>query len=146
SSGAFMFEVNPFFLHVKGKNDLIIPEDNTYKLLFQDMTGLQKLTIINLDLRPGYVYTKIFKEGMYFIAGGLFLGPGFGYHHASSAASTQSGMHWQSSLRMFGSLGYNGDRYFITGSFRYTNSFTPVSSMGVLADEGTVMLTFGFRF
>lgn len=146
SAGAFMFELNPFFLQANGKNGLIIPADNNYKSIFEEMAGMQKLTIINLDFRPGYAYTKVFDEGEYFIAGGIFLGPGFGYHSAKTISGDKNGMHWQSSVRMSGSLGYNGDRYFIAGSFRYTNSFTPVSALGVLADEGLFMITFGLRF
>lgn len=146
SAGAFMLELNPNLLRAKGKNGYIIPYDASFLPRFEDMTGLFKLTIINLDFRPGYVYTKVFEEGTYFVSGGLFLGPGFGYHYARASPSTVSGMHWQSSVRMFGSAGYNGDRYFISGSFRYTNSFTPVSSVGILADEGSFMLTVGLRF
>ena len=146
SAGAFMFEVNPFFLRAAGKNGAIIPSGDTYKFIFEEMAGLQRLTIVNLDFRPGYVYTKVFDEGTWFIAGGLFLGPGFGYHHTKAETSTKGGVHWQSSLRMNGSVCYNADRYFIAGSFRYTNSFTPVSSLGVLADEGLFMITFGLRF
>lgn len=146
SAGAFMFELNPFLLRANGKNGMIIPFDNTYKSIFEEMAGLQKLTLINLDFRPGYVYTKVFEEGEYFISGGLFLGPGFGYHHTRTLSGNKAGMHWQSSVRMMGSLGYNGDSYFIAGSFRYTNSFTPVSALGVLADEGLFLITFGLRF
>ena len=146
SAGAFMFELNPFFLQASGKNGMIIPSTDAYKSIFEDMAGLHKLTIINLDFRPGYAYTKVFDEGEYFISGGIFLGPGFGYHHAKTATYSKGGMHWQSSVRMAGSLGYNGDRYFIAGSFRYTNSFTPVSALGVLADEGLFLITFGLRF
>ncbi|MEJ7737776.1 MAG: DUF4421 family protein [Chitinophagaceae bacterium] len=146
SAGAFMFEFNPNLLRAKGRNRYIIPSDASYEPRFEDMTGLYNVTIVNLDFRPGYVYTKVFEEGSYFVSGGLFLGPGFGYHHARAAASTVSGMHWQSSVRMFGSAGYSGDRYFVSGSFRYTNSFTPISSVGILADEGSFMLTLGLRF
>jgi hypothetical protein len=146
SAGAFMFEINPFFLQASGKNGTIIPSGDTYKFIFEEMAGLQRLTIVNLDFRPGYMYTKVFEEGTWCISGGLFLGPGFGYHRASAETSTTSGLHWQSSLRMNGSVVYNADRYFIAGSFRYTNSFTPVSSLGILADEGLLMITFGLRF
>ena len=146
SAGAFMFELNPFFLHAGGKGGSIIPADNTYKAIFEDMAGLQKITIINLDFRPGYMYTKVFKEGTYFISGGLFLGPGFGYHHTVAETAGHASLHWQSSLRMAGSAGYNGDQFFVMGAFRYTNSFTPVAAMGVLASESTFMLTFGLRF
>ncbi|MEJ7769836.1 MAG: DUF4421 family protein [Chitinophagaceae bacterium] len=146
SAGAFLFELNPFFLQARGKNGLIIPSENYYRSIFEDMAGLQKLTIINLDFRAGYAYTKVFDDGEYFIAGGLLLGPGFGYHHASTATKKERGMHWQSSVRMMGTLGYNGDDYFLAGSFRYTNSFTPISDLGVLADEGLFMITFGLRF
>lgn len=146
SAGGFMFEINPMLIRGSGKGGLIIPSENYYVTLFDKMAGLKTLTIINLDLRPGYVYNKVFDEGKYFLTGGLFLGTGFGYHHANSKLANQSGMHWQTSLRMSGSVGYNGDVYFIAGSFRYTNSFTPVSSIGVLAEESSFMLTFGLRF
>lgn len=146
SAGAFIFELNPFLLQANGKNGMIIPSTSAYKSIFEEMAGLQRLTIINLDFRPGYAYTKVFDEGEYFISGGIFLGPGFGYHHATTATGSQGGMHWQSSVRMTGSVGYNGEHYFVAGSFRYTNSFTPVSALGVLADEGLFMITFGLRF
>lgn len=146
SAGGFMFEINPMLIRGSGKGGMIIPSENYYVTLFDKMAGLKTLTIINLDLRPGYVYNKVFDEGKYFLTGGLFLGTGFGYHHANSKLANQSGMHWQTSLRMSGSVGYNGDVYFIAGSFRYTNSFTPVSSIGVLAEESSFMLTFGLRF
>lgn len=146
SAGAFMFELNPFLIRARGRNGPIIPSDDKYKMLFEEISGLNKLIIINLDFRPGYVYTKVFDEGAYFLSGGLFLGPGFGYHHAKGNLSTQRGIHWQTSMRMLGSLGYNNNRYFIAGSIRYTNSFTPVSTIGVLAEEGSFMLTFGLRF
>jgi len=146
SAGAFMFEINPFVLRAAGKNGSIIPSADTYNFIYEEMAGLQRLTIVNLDFRPGYMYTKVFEEGTWYLSGGLFLGPGFGYHHAKAETSTQSGLHWQSSLRMNGSVGYNADKYFLAGSFRYTNSFTPVSSLGVLADEGLFMITFGLRF
>ena len=140
-----MFEINPYLLRAKGENIPIIPEDSRLEPLFQKQVGLRKLTIINLDFRPGYVYTKVFGKGVYFISGGLFLGPGFGYHSAG-ALETERGMHWQSSLRMMASAGYNGDRYFLVAAFRYGNSFTPVSSIGVLVDQGSLLLTFGLRF
>jgi hypothetical protein len=146
SAGGFMFEINPMLIRGSGKGGMIIPSENYYVTLFDKMAGLKTLTIINLDLRPGYVYNKVFDEGRYFLTGGLFLGTGFGYHHANSTLANQSGMHWQTSLRMSGSVGYNGDVYFIAGSFRYTNSFTPVSSIGVLAEESSFMLTIGLRF
>jgi hypothetical protein len=47
---------------------------------------------------------------------------------------------------MSGAVGYNGEDYFVAASFRYTNSFTPIASMGVLAEESSIMITFGFRF
>jgi hypothetical protein len=146
SAGALMFEMNPFFIRARGKNGEIIPDNNIYKPLFKELAGLQNLSIVNLDLRLGYMYTKSFNEGEYFISGGLFLGPGFGYHHTKTVSVVKSGMHWQSSVRMQGAGGYNGDRFFVVGSFRYTNSFTPVSSAGVLSDEGSLMLTLGLRF
>jgi hypothetical protein len=146
SAGSFMFEINPMLIRGSGKGGPIIPMENFYKNLFDQMAGLKTLTIINLDIRPGYVYTKVFEEGRYFLTGELFLGTGFGYHHANSAAESKSGMHWQTSLRMAGSVGYNGGNYFVAGSFRYTNSFTPVASIGVLAEESNFMLIFGLRF
>ncbi|MEO5996275.1 MAG: DUF4421 family protein [Chitinophagaceae bacterium] len=146
SAGSFMFEINPLLIHGSGKDGPIIPSENYYVTLFDKMSGLKTLTIINLDIRPGYVYTKVFDEGRYFLTGGLFLGTGFGYHHAHTESITQNGMHWQTSLRMSGSVGYNGDDYFIAGSFRYTNSFTPMSSIGVLAEESSFMLILGLRF
>jgi len=146
SAGGFMFEINPMLIRGNGKEGQVIPSDNNYVLLFDKMAGLKTLTIINLDIRPGYVYNKVFDEGKYFLTGGLFLGTGFGYHHANTPSGNQSGMHWQTSLRMSGSVGYNGNNCFIAGSFRYTNSFTPVSSIGVLAEESSFMITFGLRF
>jgi hypothetical protein len=146
SAGGFMFEINPMLIRGRGNGGAIIPAESLYVTLFDKMAGLKSLTIINLDIRPGYVYTKVFEEGSYFVTGGLFLGTGFGYHHAGSGFSDQRGMHWQTSLRMFGSAGYNGDNYFLAGSFRYTNSFTPVSLIGVLAEESSFMITFGVRF
>ncbi len=146
SAGGFMFEINPMLIRGTGNGGLIIPAESYYVALFDKMAGLTSLTIINLDLRPGYVYNKVFEEGKYFLTGGIFVGTGFGYHRANSQTSKQSGMHWQTSLRMSGSVGYNGDDYFIAGSFRYTNSFTPVSSIGVLAEESSFMITFGLRF
>ncbi len=146
SAGAFMFELNPNLLISRGRNGPIIPGDRRYEPLFENQTGLQNLTIVNIDFRPGYLYTKAIEDGKYFISGGLFLGPGFGFHVAKAAIHNESGMHWQSSVRMLGSAGYNGDRYFLVAAFRYTNSFTPVSSIGVLSDEGTILLTFGIRF
>ena len=147
SAGSFMFEINPMLIHGSGKDGPIIPSDSSYYVtLFDKMSGLKTLTIVNLDIRPGYVYTKVFEEGRYFLTGGLFLGTGFGYHNANAESATQKSMHWQTSLRMSGSVGYNGDNYFIAASFRYTNSFTPVSSIGVLAEESSFMLIFGLRF
>lgn len=146
SAGSFMFEINPMLIRGSGKGGPIIPSESNYIALFDKMAGLKSLTIINLDIRPGYVYTKVFDEGKYFATGGLFLGTGFGYHQSATASSKQSGMHWQTSLRMAASVGYNTNSYFIAGSFRYTNSFTPVSSIGVLAEESSFMLTFGLRF
>ena len=146
SAGAFMFEVNPVFLRARGKGAPIIPSDQRYQVLFEELAGLHTISIANLDIRAGYVYIKSIDEGKYFLSGGLFLGPGFGYHNAKTNLSAYRAMHWQSSLRMFGSAGYNTDQYFIAGSFRYTNSFTPVSSLGILAEEGSIMLTFGLRF
>ncbi len=146
SAGGFMFEINPMLIRGSGRGGPIIPAGSTYIALFDKMAGLKTLTIINLDIRPGYAYTKVFDEGRYFLTGGLFLGTGFGYHHANTDSSSHGGMHWQTSLRMTGSAGYNGEAYFIAGSFRYTNSFTPVSSMGVLAEESSFMLIFGLRF
>lgn len=142
SAGGFMFEINPML--IRGTGTPIIPSN--YVALFDKMAGLKTLTIVNLDIRPGYVYNKVFDEGRYFLTGGLFLGTGFGYHHAITELSTQSGMHWQTSLRISGSVGYNGDNYFVAGILRYTNSFTPVSAIGVLAEESSFMLTFGWRF
>lgn len=146
SAGSFMFEVNPVFLRARGKNEPIIPSDQKYQVLFEGLAGLHTLNIINLDFRAGYAYTKSIDEGKYFLSGGLFLGPGFGYHHAKTDLSAYRAMHWQSSLRMFGSAGYNTDQYFVAASFRYTNSFTPISSLGVLAEEGSFTVTFGLRF
>jgi hypothetical protein len=146
SAGGFIFEINPMLIHGSGKGGLIIPTDNNYVALFDNMAGLKNITIVNLDLRPGYVYTKVFEEGKYFLTGGLFLGSGFGYHHTSSASLIKGGMHWQTSLRMSGAVGYNTEDYFVAASFRYTNSFTPIASMGVLAEESSIMITFGFRF
>ncbi len=146
SAGGFMFEINPMLIRGRGKGGPIIPAENNYIAIFDNMAGLNTLTIVNLDLRPGYVYTKVFEEGRYFATGGLFIGTGFGYHHSRTAKENKSGMHWQTSLRMSGSVGYNGNNYFVAGSFRYTNSFTPVSSIGVLSEESSFMLTLGLRF
>ncbi len=146
SAGGLLFDINPNFIRAGGKPGDIIPYDATYRSIFEDMAGLHTISIVNLDIRPGYMYTKVFREGLYFISGALFLGPGFGYHYARSATTTEKGMHWQSSLRMNGSAGYNGDKYFVAASFRYTNSFTPVSQIGVLVDEGLYFITFGIHF
>lgn len=146
SAGALMFEVNPFIMRARGKNGDIIPLGPEYEQQFGKMAGLEKITIINLDFRPGYMYTLSFDEGTYFISGGLFVGAGFGYHAAKTEGENKNALHWQTSARILGSAGYNQEKYFITASLRYNNSFTPVSTIGVLAKEATFQLTFGLRF
>lgn len=146
SAGAFMFEINPLVMRAKGKGGDIIPAESTYEQQFGKMAGLQRLTVANLDLRPGYMYTLSFDEGTYFLSGGLFVGAGFGYHNANMQNSKSNGMHWQTSARIQASGGYNQEKYFIIGSLRYNNSFTPVSNIGVLANEATFQITFGLRF
>jgi hypothetical protein len=146
SAGAFMFEINPFVTRAKGKGAAIIPAGGIYQQQFGKMEGLQKLTIVNLDFRPGYVYTLSFKEGEYFLSGGLFVGAGFGYHSAQTVTNHYNALHWQTSARVLASAGYNQESYFITTSLRYNNSFTPVSNIGVLSNEATFQLTFGLRF
>lgn len=146
SAGAFMFEVNPFILLAKGKDGAIIPTGGEYETQFREMAGLQKMTIVNLDFRPGYMHTFSFEEGTYFISGGLFVGAGFGYHSAITETEKKKALHWQSSARILASGGYNQEKYFIVASLRYNNSFTPVSNIGVLANEATFQLTFGLRF
>lgn len=141
-----MFEVNPLIMRAKGKNGDIIPTGDAYESQFGKMAGLEKLTIINLDFRPGYMYTFSFEEGTYFVSGGLFVGAGFGYHSAQTETDSKNALHWQTSARILASAGYNKEKYFITTSLRYNNSFTPVSNIGVLANEATFQLTFGLRF
>lgn len=146
SAGAFMFEVNPFITRAKGKGGAIIPTGSIYQQQFGKMESLQRLTIVNLDFRPGYVYTFSFNEGQYFISGGAFVGAGFGYHSAQTATDTYNALHWQTSARIIAAAGYNEEKYFITASLRYNNSFTPVSNIGVLSNEASFQLTFGLRF
>lgn len=146
SAGAFMFEVNPFVTSAKGRNGGIIPTGSIYQQQFGKMEGLQQLTIVNLDLRPGYIYTLSFNKGEYFLSGGLFAGAGFGYHAAKTATNNYKALHWQTSARIIASAGYNQEKYFITTSLRYNNSFTPVTNIGVLSNEATIQLTFGLRF
>lgn len=146
SAGAFMFEVNPFITTAKGKDGAIIPSGNIYQQQFGKMEGLQRLTIVNLDFRPGYIYTLSFNEGDYFVSGGLFVGAGFGYHSAKTTNETYNKLHWQTSARILASAGYNQEKYFIAASLRYNNSFTPVSNIGILSNEATLQLTFGLRF
>ncbi len=146
SAGAFMFEINPFIMRAKGKDGNIIPTGTVYDERFGKMAGLQKLTVYNLDVRPGYMYTFSFEEGTYFLSGGLFVGAGFGYHHAVSETKITNGLHWQTSARILASGGYNQEKYFVSASLRYNNSFTPVSNIGVLANEATFQLTVGLRF
>lgn len=146
SAGAFMFEVNPFITIAKGKEGAIIPAGGIYQQQFGKLQSLQRLTIVNLDFRPGYIYTFSFNEGKYFLSGGLFVGAGFGYHSAKTDTDSYNALHWQTSARILASAGYNQEKYFITTSLRYNNSFTPVSNIGVLSNEATIQLTFGLRF
>lgn len=146
SAGAFMFEVNPFITRAKGKDGAIIPAGGIYQQQFGKMEDLQRLTIANLDFRPGYMYTLSFNEGEYFVSGGLFAGAGFGYHSAKTATKSYNALHWQTSARIMASAGYNQEKYFIAASLRYNNSFTPVSNIGVLSNEATFQLTLGLRF
>ncbi|MBC8033425.1 MAG: DUF4421 family protein [Chitinophagaceae bacterium] len=146
SAGAFMFEINPFIMRAKGKDGNIIPTGGSFDEKFDEMAGLRKLTVYNLDVRPGFMYTLSFEEGTYFLSGGLFVGAGFGYHHAVSETKTTNGLHWQTSARILASGGYNQEKYFIAAALRYNNSFTPVANIGVLSNEATFQLTFGLRF
>ncbi|MEO6917358.1 MAG: DUF4421 family protein [Chitinophagaceae bacterium] len=144
SAGAFIFEINPSLVIANGNNEDIIPDNIYYRSIFENMAGLSKVTILNVDFRPGYAYTKVFEEGEYFIGGGIFLGPGFGYH-SLNAIDKSAGLHWQSSLRLSATAGLHREKYFLVAGFRYTNSFTPVKTIGILSDEGSFAFTFGLR-
>lgn len=146
SAGAFMLEVNPFIVRGRGRDGNIIPTGAEYESRFGGMAGLQRLTLYNLDIRPGYMYTLSFEEGTYFLSGGLFAGTGFGYHHTKAESGSKNALHWQTSARILVSGGYTQEKYFVTAALRYNNSFTPVSNIGVLANEALFQLTFGLRF
>lgn len=146
SAGALMFEVNPFILSAKGKDGYIVPLGTEYESQFEQMAGLRKFTLYNLDIRPGYMYTLSFSEGTYLLSGGLFVGAGFGYHQAKAEAEKERGFHWQTSARILATAAYNQEKYFVAASLRYNNSFTPVKNIGILANESVLQLTFGFRF
>ncbi len=98
-------------------NQSIVPDSvSKYHFTGTEMAS-KSLNLYSLQVRPGYVYNFVFKQGKYFIAPAFYMGIGGDVHSFTTENEKHTGpnFNWGSRIKIVG--GINTAKYYATVEF-----------------------------
>ncbi len=82
---------------------------------FGSLTGLNDIRFYTLNIRPGYGYNFVFKNGLYFVSPSAFVGLGLGSYEYRALKGIENGFAYDLDFHAKLSAGFNHSQWF--GSF-----------------------------
>jgi hypothetical protein len=113
SAGSFIITLTPSYRILKSPQSIIPVEKSKYHLT-GEMTMSRQLQLLSLQLKPGYAYNFVMKQGAYFVAPSFFAGPGADYHLLEQTLNKHNGFNFNIGYRFKLTAGINKQRYFAT--------------------------------
>jgi hypothetical protein len=116
SCGSFVLLHTVLFRRLYSNQSIIPDSVSKYHFTGSKMAS-KNLNMYSLQLRPGYVYNFVFKQGKYFIAPAFYMGIGGDMHSFNTATEKHTGfnINWGSRIKIVG--GINTAKYYATLEF-----------------------------
>jgi hypothetical protein len=112
SAGSFLLGAEIFYRSLSASGGLTDP---TYDVpaRFGDQAGLKTLQAPGILVMPGYAYTKVWREGTYFLSGLLSAGAGiaFNRYRADKGSDTRNNLEAAGNIMISG--GYCGSKHYL---------------------------------
>lgn len=113
SAGSFIIKLTPSYRILHSPQSIIPLEKSKYHLT-GEMTMSRQLQLFSLQLKPGYAYNFVLKQGSYFVSPSLFAGPGADYHLLEQTLNKHNGFNLNFGYRFKITAGINKQKYFAT--------------------------------
>ncbi len=145
SAGSFLIGTEVFYRDLSTSQGLSVA---SYDIAprYGDQAGMKTLQAPGILLTPGYAYTKVWKEGRYFVSGLLSAGAGvaFNRYHANAGSNTRNNLETAANLMFSG--GYNGPQYFVRVLVLAYSRYELIDPAFLMSTNLMVDVMVGWRF
>ncbi len=127
-------------------NESIVPDSISKYHFTGSMEPSKNLQFYSTQLRPGYIYNLVFKQGKYFIAPALYAGMGADYHVFNTATEMHGGANFNWGYRFKMVAGINGKKMALTAELLTDRTTTHLyySKLNNIYNEASI--NFSYRF
>jgi hypothetical protein len=116
SRGSLVLLNTILFRRLYSKQSIIPDSVSKYHFTGSEMAS-KNINLYSLQVRPGYIYNFVFKQGKYFIAPAFYMGIGGDIHSFTTFNERHTGpnINWGSRIKVVG--GINTAKYYATVEF-----------------------------